>query len=72
MLVLFSPLAIDIYPLQLQPQISTAFHVEHALAQDNDYLAFIRHGRRAIICRPLADKLGIVEPLHWEVLVSMH
>lgn len=33
LLVLFSPLAIDIY-LPALPQISQAFHVEHALAQD--------------------------------------
>ena len=57
MLVLFSPLAIDIY-LPALPQISTAFHVEHALAQDTITWFLFAMGVGQLFAGPLADKLG--------------
>ncbi len=53
LLVLFSPLAIDIY-LPALPQISQAFHVEHALAQDTITWFLVCDGRRAVICWPIS------------------
>jgi len=57
MLVLFSPLAIDIY-LPALPQISSAFHVEHALAQDTITWFLFAMGIGQLFAGPLADKLG--------------
>ena len=57
MLVLFSPLAIDIY-LPALPQISTAFHVEHELAQDTITWFLFAMGVGQLFAGPLADKLG--------------
>lgn len=57
MLVLFSPLAIDIY-LPALPQISSAFHVEHALAQDTITWFLFAMGVGQLFAGPLADKLG--------------
>ena len=57
MLVLFSPLAIDIY-LPALPQISAAFHVEHALAQDTITWFLFAMGVGQLFAGPLADKLG--------------
>lgn len=57
LLVLFSPLAIDIY-LPALPQISTAFHVEHALAQDTITWFLFAMGIGQLFAGPLADKYG--------------
>ncbi|MDA0150090.1 multidrug effflux MFS transporter [Vibrio sp. LaRot3] len=57
LLVLFSPLAIDIY-LPALPQISAAFHVEHALAQDTITWFLFAMGIGQLFAGPLADKLG--------------
>ena len=57
MLVLFSPLAIDIY-LPALPQISATFHVEHALAQDTITWFLFAMGVGQLFAGPLADKLG--------------
>lgn len=56
-LVLFSPLAIDIY-LPALPQISQAFHVEHALAQDTITWFLFAMGVGQLFAGPLADKYG--------------
>lgn len=57
LLVLFSPLAIDIY-LPALPLISQAFHVEHALAQDTITWFLFAMGVGQLFAGPLADKLG--------------
>ncbi len=57
LLVLFSPLAIDIY-LPALPMISSAFHVEHALAQDTITWFLFAMGVGQLFAGPLADKLG--------------
>ncbi|NUW66063.1 multidrug effflux MFS transporter [Vibrio coralliilyticus] len=57
LLVLFSPLAIDIY-LPALPQISQAFHVEHALAQDTITWFLFAMGVGQLFAGPLADKVG--------------
>jgi len=57
LLVLFSPLAIDIY-LPALPQIAQAFHVEHALAQDTITWFLFAMGVGQLFAGPLADKLG--------------
>ncbi len=56
-LVLFSPLAIDIY-LPALPQISQAFHVEHALAKDTITWFLFAMGVGQLFAGPLADKYG--------------
>ncbi len=57
LLVLFSPLAIDIY-LPALPLISNAFSVEHALAQDTITWFLFAMGVGQLFAGPLADKLG--------------
>jgi len=57
LLVLFSPLAIDIY-LPALPMISSTFHVEHALAQDTITWFLFAMGIGQLFAGPLADKLG--------------
>ncbi|MFW7524746.1 multidrug effflux MFS transporter [Vibrio ostreicida] len=57
LLVLFSPLAIDIY-LPALPQISKAFHVEHALAQGTITWFLFSMGVGQLFAGPLADKIG--------------
>lgn len=57
LLVLFSPLAIDIY-LPALPQIAQTFHVEHALAQDTITWFLFAMGVGQLFAGPLADKLG--------------
>lgn len=57
LLVLFSPLAIDIY-LPALPLISSTFHVEHALAQDTITWFLFAMGIGQLFAGPLADKLG--------------
>ncbi|MFC5079069.1 multidrug effflux MFS transporter [Vibrio thalassae] len=57
MLVFFSPLAIDIY-LPALTQISTAFDVEHTLAQDTITWFLFAMGVGQLFAGPLADKLG--------------
>ncbi|MDQ2194014.1 Bcr/CflA family drug resistance efflux transporter [Vibrio anguillarum] len=57
LLVLFSPLAIDIY-LPALPQISQTFHVEHAYAQDTITWFLFAMGVGQLFAGPLADKLG--------------
>ena len=57
LLVLFSPLAIDIY-LPALPMISSTFHVEHALAQDTITWFLFAMGVGQLFAGPLADKLG--------------
>lgn len=57
LLVLFSPLAIDIY-LPALPQIAQMFHVEHALAQDTITWFLFAMGVGQLFAGPLADKLG--------------
>ncbi len=57
LLVLFSPLAIDIY-LPALPLISQTFHVEHALAQDTITWFLFAMGVGQLFAGPLADKLG--------------
>ncbi|EEY98037.1 putative multidrug resistance protein [Vibrio sp. RC586] len=56
-LVLFSPLAIDIY-LPALPQISQAFHVEHSLAKDTITWFLFAMGVGQLFAGPLADKYG--------------
>lgn len=57
MLVLFSPLAIDIY-LPALPLISETFHVEHALSQDTITYFLFAMGIGQLFAGPLADKIG--------------
>ncbi|MGC9421337.1 multidrug effflux MFS transporter [Vibrio sp.] len=57
LLVLFSPLAIDIY-LPALPMIAQSFHVEHALAQDTITWFLFAMGVGQLFAGPLADKLG--------------
>lgn len=57
LLVLFSPLAIDIY-LPALPQISSTFHVEHALVQDTITWFLFAMGVGQLFAGPFADKLG--------------
>lgn len=57
LLVLFSPLAIDIY-LPALPQIAQSFHVEHAFAQDTITWFLFAMGIGQLFAGPLADKLG--------------
>ncbi len=57
LLVLFSPLAIDIY-LPALPQIAESFHVEHTLAQDTISLFLFAMGVGQLVAGPLADKHG--------------
>lgn len=57
LLVLFSPLAIDIY-LPALPLISNTFSVEHALAQDTITWFLFAMGVGQLFAGPLADKLG--------------
>nr|WP_202884094.1 multidrug effflux MFS transporter [Vibrio sp. S12_S33] len=57
LLVLFSPLAIDIY-LPALPLISQTFHVEHAYAQDTITWFLFAMGIGQLFAGPLADKLG--------------
>ncbi len=57
LLVLFSPLAIDIY-LPALPQIAKSFHVEHTLVQDTISLFLFAMGIGQLIAGPLADKHG--------------
>ncbi|WP_194439726.1 multidrug effflux MFS transporter [Vibrio fluminensis] len=57
LLVLFSPLAIDIY-LPALPLMSEAFHVEHALTQGTITWFLFAMGVGQLFAGPLADKLG--------------
>lgn len=57
LLVLFSPLAIDIY-LPALPQIAQDFEVKHALAQDTITWFLFAMGVGQLFAGPLADKLG--------------
>lgn len=57
MLVLFSPLAIDIY-LPALPLITSTFQVENALAQDTITWFLFAMGVGQLFAGPLADKLG--------------
>ncbi|WP_139159074.1 multidrug effflux MFS transporter [Vibrio sonorensis] len=57
LLVLFSPLAIDIY-LPALTQIAHAFHVEHALAQDTITWFLFSMGVGQLFSGPLADRYG--------------
>ncbi|WP_332404352.1 multidrug effflux MFS transporter [Vibrio metschnikovii] len=57
LLVLFSPLAIDIY-LPALPKIAQTFHVEHALAQDTITWFLFAMGVGQLFAGPLADKYG--------------
>lgn len=57
MLVLFSPLAIDIY-LPALPLMADAFHVKHALVQDTITWFLFAMGVGQLFAGPLADKLG--------------
>ncbi len=57
LLVLFSPLAIDIY-LPALPLMSEAFHVEHALSQGTITWFLFAMGLGQLFAGPLADKLG--------------
>ncbi|MCR9909766.1 multidrug effflux MFS transporter [Vibrio campbellii] len=57
MLVLFSPLAIDIY-LPALPLIASNFQVENALAQDTITWFLFAMGVGQLFAGPLADKLG--------------
>ena len=57
LLVLFSPLAIDIY-LPALPQIAQSFNVKHALAQDTITWFLFAMGVGQLFAGPLADKLG--------------
>ncbi|WP_255957266.1 multidrug effflux MFS transporter [Vibrio campbellii] len=57
MLVLFSPLAIDIY-LPALPLIASTFQVENALAQDTITWFLFAMGVGQLFAGPLADKLG--------------
>ncbi|WP_413285546.1 multidrug effflux MFS transporter [Vibrio sp. MA40-2] len=57
LLVLFAPLAIDIY-LPALPMISDTFHVEHSMAQDTVTWFLFTMGVGQLFAGPLADKLG--------------
>lgn len=57
LLVLLSPLAIDIY-LPALPIMADAFHVEHTLAQDTITWFLFSMGMGQLFAGPLADKLG--------------
>ncbi len=57
LLVLFSPLAIDIY-LPALPLIASAFQVDTALAQDTITWFLFAMGVGQLFAGPLADKLG--------------
>lgn len=57
LLVLFSPLAIDIY-LPALPQISETFHVKHSSAQDTITWFLFALGVGQLVAGPLADKYG--------------
>ncbi|MDG3086711.1 multidrug effflux MFS transporter [Vibrio hannami] len=57
LLVLFSPLAIDIY-LPAIPIIANSFHVEHALAQDTISWFLFSMGLGQLFAGPLADRYG--------------
>ncbi|WP_375751930.1 multidrug effflux MFS transporter [Vibrio sp. HN007] len=57
LLVLFSPLAIDIY-LPAIPIIASSFHVEHALAQDTIAWFLFAMGIGQLFAGPLADRYG--------------
>lgn len=57
MLVLFSPLAIDIY-LPALPLIAQEFRVENALAQDTITWFLFAMGVGQLFAGPLADKIG--------------
>lgn len=56
-LVLFSPLAIDIY-LPALPLISETFHVKHALSQDTITWFLFSMGVGQLFAGPLADRYG--------------
>ena len=57
LLVLFSPLAIDIY-LPAFPLMQASFHVEHAQVQDTISWFLFAMGLGQLFAGPLADKLG--------------
>ncbi len=57
LLVLFSPLGIDIY-LPALPMIAESFHVEHTLAQDTVTWFLFTMGLGQLFAGPLADKYG--------------
>ncbi|CAM3837664.1 multidrug effflux MFS transporter [Vibrio aquimaris] len=57
LLVLFSPLAIDIY-LPALPQMAESFSVKHALIQDTITWFLFAMGLGQLFAGPLADKLG--------------
>ncbi|MFA0413248.1 multidrug effflux MFS transporter [Vibrio renipiscarius] len=57
LLVLFSPLAIDIY-LPAFPLMQESFHVEHAQVQDTISWFLFAMGIGQLFAGPLADKLG--------------
>jgi len=57
LLVLFSPLGIDIY-LPALPQIAESFHVKHTLAQDTVTWFLFTMGLGQLFAGPLADKYG--------------
>lgn len=57
LLVLFSPLAIDIY-LPALPLIAEAFHVKHNLVQDTISWFLFALGLGQLFAGPLADKYG--------------
>ncbi|PWI31752.1 Bcr/CflA family drug resistance efflux transporter [Vibrio albus] len=57
LLVLFSPLGIDIY-LPALPQIAESFHVKHTQAQDTVTWFLFTMGLGQLFAGPLADKFG--------------
>ncbi|WED21799.1 multidrug effflux MFS transporter [Vibrio sp. JC009] len=57
LLVLFSPLAIDIY-LPALPEIAEVFHVKHTQAQDTISWFLFAMGVGQLFAGPLADKYG--------------
>ena len=57
LLVLFSPLAIDLY-LPALPQIAESFHVKHTLAQDTVTWFLFAMGVGQLFSGPLADRYG--------------
>lgn len=57
LLVLFSPLAIDIY-LPALPTMAQAFHVEHTLAQDTITWFLFAMGIGQLFAGPMADRYG--------------
>jgi len=57
LLVLFSPLAIDIY-LPALPTMADAFHVEHTLAQDTITWFLFAMGIGQLFAGPIADRYG--------------